>query len=850
MADFDKLSFEVEAKDSASTVLQNIVSTLEKIKTLQSQIKSGASGNIVGGVSGVSSASRKSKLTRDFKIWSQSGNLTKPLVRRAKQQGNLDVYNLAIKNKSLATSLDNANYEETIREKLLLQQKKKEIEDRLKVELGIKKTTKQTEENTKANKDNANSFASVATRVATLIALARKAGQYLSSAIKESGAYIENLNLFAVTFGKSYEKTANWAIDIANNLGVSINEIIKFTGLFKQLSTAIGVADKTGTKMAETLTKLGYDFASFYNIEITSAMEKLQAGIYSGQTKPLRSIGIDVTYQSIDNLLKTNEALAVFNTSSKKLDQSQKAIARLIIAMQSGSNAFGDMSNTVNTLANQIRVLQGGLSNLKLALGDLVNEPIRKTLVYMNAFILATTNVIRLFKPVNTRSKTGESQIATLGADAEETNEEIEELNRSLAGFDKFNSLSSSNSNTTNNITEVLTQELEKQIAIYDKIWEQQNEVGNNAVKMANKITSSIENILIKLGAYKDEQSGTLKLSNGLKYAVSNLASVFGLLFAKIDIAIIGKLASKFKVLGGVLSVKNLGITALISALVYMYTTNEKYRGSVDRLLETIVKLIGSGLDKLSKPIMTTVDILSKLLDILAPLISYILDITSSTLEFVSSSNALIPALVMIGSLIALKKLMSVSGIISTISSNILPLVAGISLLVVGIRSFMSVADKMTGLEKVVSILVALTAAVIGFVVALKALSLSVPVALGIGTALAGGVLLLSSQIKSQQVQGFADGGITNANLIMTHENGVREWVGRQGSSTAVVNDSQMTDVMERAVARGVYSALYANSQTKSSQGTNIIKININGREVFDVVESEASKQGKGFIKR
>lgn len=850
MADFDKLSFEVEAKDSASSVLQNIVSTLEKIKTLQNEIKRGANGKIIGGVSGVGSNRKpKSQLTRDFRIWSQTGNITKPIMRRATQQGNLDVYNYAKRNISLATSLGNANYVATRREILRLQQQKKEIDNQLKVELGIKKTTSQTKLNTKANQENAKSFASVATKVATVIALARKAGQYLASATKESGAYIENLNLFAVTFGKTYEKTAKWAIDIANNLGVSINEIIKFTGLFKQLSTAIGVAENTGTKMAETLTKLGYDFASFYNIDITSAMEKLQAGIYSGQTKPLRSIGIDVTYQSIDNLLRTNEALAVFNTSSKKLDQSQKAIARLIIAMQSGSNAFGDMSNTVNTLANQIRVLQGGLSNFKLALGDLVNEPIRVTLVYINALILAMTNVIRLFKPINTRSATGESQIATLGADAEETNEAIEELNGKLATFDKFNVLNSSGDTGTSNITDVLTQELEKQIAIYDQIWDSQNKIKNNAVVMANKITQSVENILISLGAYREEENGVLKLSNGLELAVSGLASVFGVLLAQLDVAIITKFMSKFGDFGKVFSIKRLGISALISALVYMYNTNEKFRDSVNRLLDAVLKLIGNGLDKLSKPIMTTVDILSKWLDILAPILSYILDMASSLLEVADSGNALIPILIIIGSLISLKKLLGVSGVISNISANILPLVAGIALLVGGIQSFISVADKMTSLEKIVSIIVALTSAVIGFVVALKALSLSVPVALGVGASLAGGILLLSSSIKKQQIQGFANGGITNANLIMTHENGVREWVGRQGSSTAVVNDSQMSDVMEQAVARGVYRALSSARQVESSSnnGSHTTKIYINGREILTAVENEASKQGKKF---
>ena len=116
-----------------------------------------------------------------------------------------------------------------------------------------------------------------------VVYMARRAASMIAGLVKESGSWIENLNLFAVTFGDNYQETLDWALEFADRLGVANNEIVKMTGLFKQLSTSIGLADELGDNLSQTLTQLAYDFASFYNLaDVTEASEKLQAGIFSG----------------------------------------------------------------------------------------------------------------------------------------------------------------------------------------------------------------------------------------------------------------------------------------------------------------------------------------------------------------------------------------------------------------------------------------------------------------------------------------------------------------------------------------------------------------------------------------
>ena len=314
----------------------------------------------------------------------------------------------------------------------------------------------------------------------------RKLGSILAGTVKQTASWVENLNLFAVTFGDNYKDTLDWALEFSNRLGVSNNEIVKMTGLFKQLSSAIGIADDTGDALSQTLTRLAYDFSSFYNIEdIESVVNKLQSGIFSGQVKTLRSIGIDVSQESIDTLLKTTESLAKLGTSATQLSQTQKVIARVILTMKSGANAFGDMSRSIDTFQNRIRVFKGSLENFKLAVGDLVTGPVRDAMAYVNAFIQALTIAIRQVTPIR------KELTYDLGDNIfTEATEDLDEFKKGLGllSFDKFEVLSTSDKNEDLSITNALTEELKKQQEIYDKQASQFSGIDEQTKKIRDNI--------------------------------------------------------------------------------------------------------------------------------------------------------------------------------------------------------------------------------------------------------------------------------------------------------------------------------------------------------------------------
>ena len=228
--------------------------------------------------------------SKAFATFQQTGQLTKPVTRIAKQQGNLRVFNQAKRNVSTDTEIHSAQYIDTREQKLILDYQRKQIDQQLKIKNGLVKTkeeTKKVKDETNNATKSSNSWYKSLAKIGLTVAGFKRLGQTIGDLVKESGSWIENLNLFEVTFGDNYQKTLDWAIEFSEQLGFAVNEMVKFTGLFKQLSTSIGIADETGDKLAETLTSIGTDITSFYNLtDVQTAMEKLQAGIYSGKVLP------------------------------------------------------------------------------------------------------------------------------------------------------------------------------------------------------------------------------------------------------------------------------------------------------------------------------------------------------------------------------------------------------------------------------------------------------------------------------------------------------------------------------------------------------------------------------------
>lgn len=194
----------------------------------------------------------------------------------------------------------------------------------------------------------------------------RSAAKVVAGWIQKSNEYVENANLFNVALGEYAGKAQQYADKVANVMGIDPGEWMRNQGIFYTLADGFGVVGDRAYIMSKNLTQLGYDISSFFNIPIEESMQKLQSGI-SGEIEPLRRLGMDLSQTRLEAIaasLGIKKAVADMN-------QAEKAQLRYYAVMTQVTTSHGDMARTLNSPANQLRILAASATQAARALGNI-----------------------------------------------------------------------------------------------------------------------------------------------------------------------------------------------------------------------------------------------------------------------------------------------------------------------------------------------------------------------------------------------------------------------------------------------------------------------------------------------
>ena len=275
----------------------------------------------------------------------------------------------------------------------------------------------------------------------------------------------EELNLFNVVFDNiqkngetTFSELGKHATDFQKKLneafGTNMKETMRFQGLFQSMGESAGLSEDVANLMSENMTKLSYDLASLYNTTETKAAESLRAGVYAGQTKPLRNYGIDVTQTSFKPIM---EELGL-EKSVNELSQAEKEILRYIATLNQAKNAMGDFANTIESPANQLKVLKQQFYEMQAAIGNLFVGAFARILPYVNAIIMVIKEVAKAIASFfGIEIQDFNSGIASyaedldaysdgvggIGDSADKAAGSIKALKRQVLGFDQINNLTS-----------------------------------------------------------------------------------------------------------------------------------------------------------------------------------------------------------------------------------------------------------------------------------------------------------------------------------------------------------------------------------------------------------------------
>jgi hypothetical protein len=289
-----------------------------------------------------------------------------------------------------------------------------------------------------------------ALKAISFAAIYRAAAKLLGIAIAKSSQYTEDLNLFTVSMGKYAEEAYNYAQKVSEVMGIDPAEWMRNQGVFNTIITGFGVAGDKAAFMAKNLTQLGYDLASFYNIDFESAMQKVQSGI-SGELEPLRRLGYDL---SVARLEQERLNLGI-DKSVSSMTQAEKSQLRYYAMMTQVTQVQGDMARTLENPANMLRVLRAELEQAARAVGNIFIPILTKVLPIAIAVASALQEIIAAIAAhfgVTVKSPKWEDAIgsASAGSGAIADNMDsaagsAKELKRYLAGFDELNVLPDQN---------------------------------------------------------------------------------------------------------------------------------------------------------------------------------------------------------------------------------------------------------------------------------------------------------------------------------------------------------------------------------------------------------------------
>ena len=384
----------------------------------------------------------------------------------------------------------------------------------------------------------------------------------ISSLIGLSSDYLEDINLFQVAFDNNYNSAEKFINKLTEMYGLDEAWLTRTVGIFKQLSNAMNLSTEQGTKLSTLLTQMSVDISSLYNVDINRASSILQSAL-AGQTKPIRgATGADITQGTLQQTLNELE----LDTTVAKLSYAEKRLLIIISLTRQVKESTGDWGRTLESPANQTRILGEQWTRFSRALGN-VFLPIAKTVLpWLNAILMVLTEILSTIATLfgyNVEDFdyfTGiDDSVLDLQSDLDSTSNSVEKLKRGLRSFDKLNNITTPTPTTSVGGAGGMGSINPKLMEAFNKAFEDYN---NTLEEVQMKATKIRDKIMEWLGFTKEINEETGKVS--FKFDHITYGTILGALAGLTLIG--GSLANVFRVLGKIGKVLGVGKVAGVGA--------------------------------------------------------------------------------------------------------------------------------------------------------------------------------------------------------------------------------------------------------------------------------------------
>ena len=258
----------------------------------------------------------------------------------------------------------------------------------------LSKVVTQANRVTAANEKQRKSYLSLSNQMngfmrnmAKLVSL-KAIAEYLGNAVAKFNDFYEATDLFHNAMGNLSGEADTLISKMQGLLGVDPTKAMTYMATIQSLGTSFGLASDKAYILSKNLTQLAYDEGSYWNKDIAETFTAMSSAI-SGEIEPIRRLGVDLSQARLQQ-----ELLALgFNKQVSSLSQADKAVLRYIAIMKQTANVQGNLAQTIQSPANQIKILKAQLDMLAKSVGSLLYPAMKSILPPL----IAAVQLIREF---------------------------------------------------------------------------------------------------------------------------------------------------------------------------------------------------------------------------------------------------------------------------------------------------------------------------------------------------------------------------------------------------------------------------------------------------------------------
>lgn len=258
----------------------------------------------------------------------------------------------------------------------------------------LSKVVTQANRVTAANEKQRKSYLSLSNQMngfmrnmAKLVSL-KAIAEYLGNAAAKFNDFYEATDLFHNAMGNLSGEADTLISKMQGLLGVDPTKAMTYMATIQSLGTSFGLTSDKAYVLSKNLTQLAYDEGSYWNKDVAETFTAMSSAI-SGEIEPIRRLGIDLTQARLQQ-----ELLALgFNKQVSSLSQADKAVLRYIAIMKQTANVQGNFAQTIQSPANQIKILKAQLDMLAKSVGSLLYPALKSILPPL----IAAVQLIREF---------------------------------------------------------------------------------------------------------------------------------------------------------------------------------------------------------------------------------------------------------------------------------------------------------------------------------------------------------------------------------------------------------------------------------------------------------------------